>query len=243
MRIQLMSDLHLEFHADGGASFVESLDPTGVDVLVLAGDISVGEELPAALGQLCRRFSAAEIVYVHGNHELYGSRPAAVERRTREVERRHPNLHWLERRAVTLGGQRFLGATLWFPHDARADPFRGAMSDFSEIRGFEPWVYDANARTVRWLREALREGDVVVTHHLPTPRAIAPEYRGHPLNPFFLCDLDALIQEKRPALWCFGHTHRSFEAFVGETLLVANPFGYLGSEQNERFCSRLLVEP
>ncbi|HOU90950.1 MAG TPA: metallophosphoesterase [Polyangiaceae bacterium] len=243
MRIQVMSDLHLELHADGGAALVEALDPTGVDVLVLAGDVAVGEELPAALGRLCRRYPAAEIVYVHGNHEHYGQSPRATERRTREVERRHPNLHWLERRAVTLGGQRFLGATLWFPHDAAADPRRGDMSDFTEIRGFEPWVYEVNASTVGWLREQVQAGDVVVTHHLPTPRAIAPEYRGHALNPFFVCDLDALILAARPALWCFGHTHRSFEALVGETLLVANPFGYLGTAQNERFVARLLVEP
>ena len=34
MRIQLLSDLHFEFHRDNGRSFVESLDPDGVDVLV-----------------------------------------------------------------------------------------------------------------------------------------------------------------------------------------------------------------
>ena len=89
MRIQVMSDLHLELHADGGAALVEALDPTGVDVLVLAGDVAVGDELPAALGRLCRRYPAAEIVYVHGNHEHYGQSPRATERRTREVERRH----------------------------------------------------------------------------------------------------------------------------------------------------------
>jgi predicted phosphodiesterase len=34
-----MSDLHFEMHADGGAGLIRELDPTGVDVLVLAGDI------------------------------------------------------------------------------------------------------------------------------------------------------------------------------------------------------------
>ena len=40
MKIQVMSDLHLEMHADGGAEFIRELDPTGVDVLVLAGGTS-----------------------------------------------------------------------------------------------------------------------------------------------------------------------------------------------------------
>ena len=45
MRLQLLSDLHFEFHRDGGRSFVDSLDPGGIDVLVLAGDIAVGERI------------------------------------------------------------------------------------------------------------------------------------------------------------------------------------------------------
>jgi predicted phosphodiesterase len=41
MKIQVMSDLHLEMHADGGAELIRELDRTGVDVLVLAGDITM----------------------------------------------------------------------------------------------------------------------------------------------------------------------------------------------------------
>ena len=40
MRIQVISDVHFEFHSDGGWDFVRSLNPEGVDVLVIAGDIS-----------------------------------------------------------------------------------------------------------------------------------------------------------------------------------------------------------
>jgi predicted phosphodiesterase len=75
MRIQILSDLHFEFHRDNGRSFVETLDPAGVDALVLAGDISVGDDLPEALGLLCRRFHDAAVIYVHGNHEFYYAYP------------------------------------------------------------------------------------------------------------------------------------------------------------------------
>jgi predicted phosphodiesterase len=73
MRLQLLSDLHFEFHRDGGRSFVDSFDPTGIDVLVLAGDIAVAEGIPHALALLCERFRDATVVFVHGNHEFYGS--------------------------------------------------------------------------------------------------------------------------------------------------------------------------
>jgi predicted phosphodiesterase len=41
VKLQIMSDLHFEMHADGGAGLIRELDPTGVDVLVLAGDITM----------------------------------------------------------------------------------------------------------------------------------------------------------------------------------------------------------
>jgi len=41
MKLQIMSDLHLEMHADRGVEFIRHLDPTGVEVLVLAGDITM----------------------------------------------------------------------------------------------------------------------------------------------------------------------------------------------------------
>ncbi len=121
--------------------------------------------------------------------------------------------------------ERFVGATLWFSPDATAAPRRGDRRDFTEIRGVEPGVDEVHASTAWWLRAPVRAGDVVVPHPLPTRRAITPEYRGHPRNPFFVHGLDALILAARPALWCFGHKHSPFAALVGETLLVAKPSG------------------
>ena len=242
MRILVMSDLHFEFHEDAGASFMESLDPTGVDVLVLAGDIAVGSEIPAALVLFCRRFRRAQVIFVHGNHEFYHSTVPEVQQLTRQVARRHRNLRWLETRTVKLQGQRFLGATLWFPHDPSALPNRQYLSDFFEIQDFEPWVYEQNRRTVAWLRRVARPGDVVITHHLPTPQAVAPLFADNALNPFFVCDVEDVITKQRPALWIFGHTHGSADFQLAETRLVCNPLGYVGAEQNAGFESRFIVE-
>jgi hypothetical protein len=37
MRLELLSDLHFEFHRDGGRAFVDSLDPTGEGQVSAAG--------------------------------------------------------------------------------------------------------------------------------------------------------------------------------------------------------------
>ena len=68
-----LSDLHFEFHRDGGAALVASLDPTRADVLVVAGDLAVADGIAPALDLLCERYAPRPVVYVHGNHELYGT--------------------------------------------------------------------------------------------------------------------------------------------------------------------------
>ena len=115
MRLQLLSDLHFEFHRDGGRAFVDSLDPTGIDVLVLAGDIAVAEGLLPALTLLCRWFRDAEVVFVHGNHEFYGSDRNFVVEVTKRAQTENRNLVWLDNSRVQLSGFNFLGAPLWFP--------------------------------------------------------------------------------------------------------------------------------
>lgn len=242
MRIQVLSDVHIEFHRDDGRSFVSWLEPAGVDLLVLAGDIAVGEGIVEALGLFCRRYAQAAIVYVHGNHELYRTNREAVAASMREAMRANANLCWLDCEVAEIGGRRVLGAPLWFPEDRGAAPYKKAMTDFQVIEDFEAWVYEENARAVSFFEREIRRGDIVVTHHLPSVKSVAPRFVGHPLTPFFLCDLKPLILERAPAYWFHGHTHESLRYRLGETTVVCNPFGYARHELNAEFDERLVVE-
>jgi Icc-related predicted phosphoesterase len=242
MRLQLLSDLHFEFHRDGGRSFADSLDPTGIDVLVLAGDIAVAESISPALALLCRRFRDASVVYVHGNHEFYGSDRNFVVDITKRAQAENPNLVWLASSGAQLHGFNFLGAPLWFPPSTVDERLKCAMNDFSAIEDFESWVYEENAKAVSFFERQLRPGDIVVTHHLPSQRCVAPRFTRHPLNPFFVCDLTGLIIERRPRLWLHGHSHASVRAQIGETTVLCNPFGYAVEEPNPEFLDRLVVE-
>jgi predicted phosphodiesterase len=242
MRVQLLSDLHFEFHFDRGTSFVEWLDPTGVDILVLAGDIAVAGELPSALSSLCRRYARARVLYVHGNHEYYGATREAVVEYTRQALAESPNLSWLDSNVTEIGGRRFLGTTLWFRPEPSAVCWRRLLNDFERIIGFDSWLGSENQRALDFLQSELRSGDIVITHHLPTSQAVAPEFRSSPLNPFFVCDLESLITAREPALWMFGHTHRSYDSPLGKTRLCANPFGYAGQEENHEFSYSYVLE-
>lgn len=218
-----MSDLHLEFHADKGASFVEEL-PVLADVLVLAGDICSVDLLIPRLSTFAKRWP--HVVYVHGNHEFYGSDRSAVLERMLWLVPEFQNLHWLDSGEVEIEGQRLLGSPMWFPPAPNAPKW--AMSDFSEIRDFEKWVYRENARAIRFFDENLSQGDVVVTHHLPSQKSVAPIYVGNPLNPYFVCDVTPMIQRLKPKLWIHGHTHTTRDYKIGPTRVVCNPLGYPG---------------
>lgn len=142
MRIALFSDLHLEF----GSPFVPPVD-LAADVIVLAGDISSpGRKVPAWARQT---FGDRPVVYVSGNHELYGQVMHKVEREIRAEAALH-GVCYLQCGSVVIGGVRFLGCTLWtdlrlpilslHTGEFRSDPDRARLealarlSDFSSIR-------------------------------------------------------------------------------------------------------------
>ena len=69
MKALVASDLHFEFHRDGGQSFVASLPEA--DVLLCPGDLSNAAGIWDALLLLLEKY--AHVVYTFGNHEYYGS--------------------------------------------------------------------------------------------------------------------------------------------------------------------------
>lgn len=238
--LQIMSDIHLEFFRWASDRFIDNLDPTGVDILVLAGDIDVGPWLEPSL----RAFSARwpQVVFVPGNHEYYQSSPDEVRQVMNTLRKEVPNLTWLDNRTAVVDGVRFAGGTLWFPKPTGATwASRRSMNDYNVIKDFEPWVYDENQRCEVLLRAKAKDTHVVVTHHIPTRHGIAPFYAQDPLNHYFCHDLTDLIEKAKPPLWIFGHTHTAMDFQVGDTRLICNPKGYPG-ERGPTFNTRCLVE-
>ncbi len=218
-RLQLLSDIHLEHHADGGIGFLSSLE-TDVDIMVLAGDICGASQLPNVLKWFGARFP--QVLYVTGNHEYYGSDFATVHQRLEDIP---TNVHWLQNKSIWLGGVHFCGTTLWFEDHSDLAPHKHRLNDYKMIGDFVPRVYAEHAAAVHFLSTAIRPYSVVITHHVPTSLAIPSRFRGSPLTGFFVSDM-AHIPEV-PRLWMFGHTHDSFDA-VGPrgTRFLCNPTGY-----------------
>lgn len=241
-RIQIISDLHLEFDRDGGEAFSCTIPVVG-DVLILGGDLipfRKADQVRRAFSWFCDRFP--HVIFVPGNHEYYGTSPAEAEALLNACAKWISNLYVLNPGVVTIDGTRFVGATLWFPNTPDEILYRSHLNDFRVIKSFVPWVHDTHEEHLAFLKANLCPGDVVVTHHLPHPRSIAPQYARLPINRFFLAqDAAGLVERAGAKLWIHGHTHTSFDYVIGETRVVCNPRGYPG-EPNNGFDSGLVVK-
>ena len=261
MRILVLSDTHFEFHKDRGKSFVDYLwdenKHSPPDAVILAGDISSIDMLRASIKMFAEKFSS-DILFVIGNHELYGTTPQNALKKACRIEEDIERVYWLEpyppdteTESTTIRKEDdgspidhevcFIGGTLWFPipdKTARKD----WMNDFQQIYDFEPWVYEQHVLTAKYLLNNISRGDVVVTHHGPSLKSIHPRYEGSPINQFFASDLEWIINSRRPAIWVQGHTHESLDYKIGDTRIVCNPFGYVRESENPNFDPKLIIE-
>jgi len=243
MRIQVISDIHTEFHRDRGTKFVTELPADNVDVLIVAGDFGTIDTLYNTLKVLCERYP--HVVYVTGNHEYYNSTREIVHRSLQKVSKRFSNFHWLKNSAVEIDGKRFVGSTMWFPNSHDAWALEDRLNDFSLIEKFSEWVYKENDKAQNYLNRNVKEGDIVITHHLPSWASIADEFKGSRFNCYFVCDMSETILDNKPALWVHGHTHESCDYKLGDTRVVCNPYGYSHAGaglRNRAFDRNFIVE-
>jgi predicted phosphodiesterase len=244
MKIQFMSDLHLDNHRDGGVSFIRSLDSTDVDVLVIAGDMAEFGfwRYDQIVESLCARYP--HIVYVPGNHEYWRTDPIKVREVIQFIKDKYPTFHILQNEVLVLGGQRFVGTTMWWGDTYLARMGARSWIDFKQIPLLAGWVWDAIKASHDFLDAEVKPGDVVVTHHLPLHRSIDPRYYGRDGqdqdNCYYLNDQNKLFQRGGPKLWAHGHTHLHQTYMAGDTRVVCNPFGNVGEKTG--YVDKLILE-
>jgi hypothetical protein len=270
VKIQLMSDLHLEVHPD-----YRPTPAPGADMLVLAGDIGsyqAGSRLAGDDFGL-ERFSPRNgwpvpVLYVPGNHEYDNDDFDAVHERLRNSCERL-GISWLEREVLVADSVRFVGTTLWSDFDALATPedwsaaspanllrkrekaFRAAnfyLQKAAARRAGEPLLAEGwreHALVCQaWLREALSAPfagtTVVITHFAPSLRSADPRYGLRPGTAGFCNSLDELLPFAR--VWMHGHLHCQLDYQAGPCRVVANTLGYAAKGEQEGFREQLVIE-
>ncbi len=195
MKIQLLSDLHLEVHPH----WVPTPAP-GADLLVLAGDVGSYQTGSLLLDDDfgLGRFSPLQgwptpVVFVPGNHE-YDTFDFDVAHDRLRATCQRLGIHWLERETLVLGGVRLVGTTLWTDFDALspqapANPKAGSQPQpnllAQQLKARDKAFRAANyylkkTLTTRhgapWLAEGLREQALVCQAWLRS--ALAQPFEG-----------------------------------------------------------------
>ena len=208
MRVNVISDLHLEF-AD--------LVLPGGDVLILSGDVCevknikkdhynpdmvmlAHERADRRPDRYIRFFEEEcskyrEVIYVLGNHEHYGFR---FDKTYNYLKDNIPtNIRLLEKESMEIDGVVFVGGTLWTDLN-KNDPItaytlKNGMNDYRVITNLykdkglyykltPEYTLDEHNLTKQFISDAVvAAGDkpvVVVTHHSPSKLSIKPRYQG-----------------------------------------------------------------
>lgn len=242
------------------------------DAIVVAGDITDQGDLIEGLRWI--RFwipRDVPVIIVLGNHDYFGhSIPGAIA--AARAEAKALGMHFLENDAVVIDGVKFIGATLWTDFDIYArgntydlahhhhhaanamEDFKGAIDAEEVALGHMPKPFRTKD-SVRLFKESVAHIDAelnkgfdgpvcVVTHHMPHPEAIAPEYQNHDLTPAFCSDLCELIDCHQPAVWIHGHTHSTFDDELDcGTRLVCNPRGLNGENIKFDWSKMISISP
>ncbi|KAI0375101.1 Ser/Thr protein phosphatase protein [Pilatotrama ljubarskyi] len=269
VRIQLLSDLHLEFppppHVASGPYQFDF--PIQAEMLALLGDIGLTEDdrLFDWLRTQLKRFKI--ILFLSGNHEAYNSSLEASTRRlaafAEECETNHEMVDTDEPfgRFILLDRTRYdlsdtvtiLGCTLWSRLDPdRESAVRRGLNDFSMIEGFTPRVYTSlHERDLSWLENSIasiaekepHRRIVVMTHHAPTVEGTSnPQYAGSPIGSAFATELvDGPCWKEQVKVWAFGHTHWACDFEREGVRVVSNPKGY-GGGRRQGFVPDKVVE-
>ncbi|MRD46784.1 metallophosphoesterase [Caenimonas koreensis] len=270
MKIQLLSDLHLEVHPH----FFPRPAP-GAELLVLAGDVGSYQRG----GQLddddfgLARFSPRNgwpvpVLYVPGNHEYDSLDFDEAHTRLRETCERL-GITWLERETLEVAGIRFIGTTLWADFDAlvtdedraqaspaailkkREKAFRAAnfyLQKTGTMRHGEPMLAEQWREHAlvcqQWLRDALAKPfdgtTVVITHFAPTLLSADPRYGLRPGTAGFCNSLDELLPLAQ--YWLHGHLHCQFDYVSQGCRVVANTLGYAAKGEQEGFREQFLLD-
>jgi hypothetical protein len=255
MRVQLLSDLHLE---------TEAFDPQpapGAELLILGGDIDSGW---AAFERF--RGWPVPMLFVAGNHEFDGRDVDDAWRglRTRCTD---VGITMLERERLVLcdrGGRRirFVVTIRWCDFDlfglAQRDKAMRAAGYFMRLMGStrEGRPYDAAAMRADalacrgWLESELRQkpGDwdatVVLTHFGPSLRSADPRYGNRPSTASFCNADDNLLPFA--STWIHGHLHCRHDYRVahdgGHTRVVSNARGHSFNGESEGYDGLHVIE-
>lgn len=252
IKIQVLSDLHLEFLKTLPKIFksknLSKPEFVKAPYLFLAGDIGypkLEHGIWLQFINFCEQYYD-KIFYVSGNHEAYNSEYYETINTIKDVFKSKPKFVFLEPGVVSnIGPYKVVGCTLWsnvskMGFASLNDGAYIKIKKNSIIHNLSHQdVLEFYEKDKAWLESQVDANTIVMTHHLPSFDFIAEKYkhqRYNNLNTGFASELDSILLRSRA--WIYGHTHIGGIKDLFGTMCICNPYGY-----PEDYETNFMMEP
>ena len=237
MKACYVSDIHLEFLKEF------PIINNNADILILAGDIGNPYEdiYKDFIIDVSNKFK--KIFLITGNHEYYGHKES-IENVDNYIDtfikkENMNNVIFLNNNHCDYNGFRFIGSTLWSKILNLNSPKYDLTNCFNCIKDFKinkkeginkynnlfQNNYEYLNNTINKTTEESDLPIIVITHHLPSYKLIAPKYQGYDMNQCFASNCEELMKNQ-VKYWFYGHTHTEGDTIINNTRLLCNPLGY-----------------
>lgn len=232
-KIQILSDLHLEFVPENKLDSVLLDIDVDCDAILIAGDTFTHNSVHASMQSIAKIWYDKQVIFIPGNHEYYNSSKSAMDHTLQAVSDDYDNITFLENGYEFIGDEIVvIGACGW--HDTQGDNGMRMMNDFRIITDlkYDPamsmeWNKISKQFFVDTMEEFKGKKKIIcMTHNSPIKDFIVEKYRGSPLNELFANDWTDIIEEHEPDVWVSGHWHQSKKFKKGKTLFIENSYGY-----------------
>lgn len=253
MKLQILSDYHLEFYP------TTKIRNVGSDVLVMAGDIVtvkglLNNEFDDFFEYISTQFK--DLIYVLGNHEHYNYTFNKSVDDLRNYLSKYSNIHVLDDQSIEINNVKFIGSTLWTdvnnncPITIEAlknylNDFRliNYINEFGNYKVFHPTTAALlHSHSKQFIKQQTvdHEKCVVVTHHAPSYRSIHEKYKCDKyMNHGYASYLEDMMIDNIK-VWIHGHVHSPSDYIVNNTRVVCNPHGY--RNEGVKYKGDLVVE-
>lgn len=248
MKIQIASDLHLEFRENLEWIKNSPLKPSS-DILLLAGDIICDKYKKEAKDFYQYVSDNYELVIsAMGNHEFYhGEIAYAYPDYNEKISHNHNQLN---NQSIIYKNVKIIVSVLWsFIPDQKKEFLYNVMNDYRLIykKQFNDTVNllieetnQFHQLSVEYIKNELNkkfDGKIIVlTHHLPSFQCIRHKFKNiENIKYAIATDLEQIINDYKIDYWIFGHIHDSVNIKISETGLISNPLGYMKERQKDFF--------
>jgi Icc-related predicted phosphoesterase len=196
------------------------------------------------------------VVVIAGNHEFYRGKWVKSLQMLRDVYAHYPNIHFLENDSYIVDDVTFVGATLWtdMNHGDALTLYTvtNEMSDFSIIRNDQAGhtklrpahTIIRHRNSLDYIKQLVSDQHdrkfVMVSHHAPTFTSVSDYHRDqHLINGAYASNLsEFILDHPQIQYWVHGHMHTHCDYLVGDTRVMCNPRGYVGSPEPNYYRSR-----